>query len=429
MKKINLFFIILFIIISHSFIHAADLEKPEECRPRKGLPNTALKMKKGGTINIAYLGGSITCQNGYRVYSLEWFRKNSKGKINEIFAGIGGTPSFLGVYRVKQDVLQYKPDLLFVEFAVNDSETRPVEIERSMEGIVRQTWKANPETDICFVYTIAKQEMFDKIQGGTFPRSVIAMERIAEHYGIPTIHMGIEIAKLEKNGKLVLKGKRPEKGTDAMKADPIVFSKDTVHPYIKTGHMLYMQALARSFPKLLRKGKKTAHKIISPLHENNRENASMVKLDNSFMSGDWTKLDSEKNPVAKKLKKFMPVMYMSDKPGAKISFKFKGTSVGFYDVLGPDCGQVIVRVDGKQTKVKSRFDRYSVYHRLSTLTLARDMKYGEHTIEVEIHPDEPDKKAILSKHPKNKSADTSEDKFKGRAWYVGAIMLNGEMIK
>ena len=35
-------------------------------------------------------------------------------------AAIGGTPSKLGVFRMDRDVLPYKPDLIFIEFAVND---------------------------------------------------------------------------------------------------------------------------------------------------------------------------------------------------------------------------------------------------------------------------------------------------------------------
>ena len=41
-------------------------------------------------------------------------------KVNTINAGIGATDSYLGVHRVERDVLAYKPDLVVVEFSVND---------------------------------------------------------------------------------------------------------------------------------------------------------------------------------------------------------------------------------------------------------------------------------------------------------------------
>jgi lysophospholipase L1-like esterase len=98
------------------------------------------------------LGGSITAQAGWRPKTLAWFKKNfPSATFSEINAAIGGTGSDLGVFRLQHDVLDHKPDLLFVEFAVNDGGTEPSRIQQAMEGIVRQTWKANPKTDICFV--------------------------------------------------------------------------------------------------------------------------------------------------------------------------------------------------------------------------------------------------------------------------------------
>ena len=47
-----------------------------------------------------------------------------------------------------------KPDLVFIEFALNDNGTEKGKIARSMEGIVRRILKSNPLTEIVFVYTI-----------------------------------------------------------------------------------------------------------------------------------------------------------------------------------------------------------------------------------------------------------------------------------
>ncbi len=107
-------------------------------------------------------------------------------KWTEINAAIGGTGSDLGVFRFGQDVLAYQPDLLFVEFAVNDGGAAPQQIHQAMEGIVRQAWKANPETDIIFVYTISEPFLAD-LQAGKFSRAASAMEEVADHYGIPSI--------------------------------------------------------------------------------------------------------------------------------------------------------------------------------------------------------------------------------------------------
>ncbi|HRQ89420.1 MAG TPA: SGNH/GDSL hydrolase family protein, partial [Bacteroidia bacterium] len=185
---------------------AFPLVEAVECRPRTGLPNFFGKAKtKGASVKVAYLGGSITAQEGWRVTTLEHFRKTwPEAEFSEINAALGGTGSDLGVHRLEQDVLRHGPDLLFVEFAVNDGAADPLQIRRSMEGIVRQTWKALPECDICFVYTLT-EELAPPMLDGRFQRSASAMEAVADHYGIPTIHLGMEVARLAKEGRLLWK--------------------------------------------------------------------------------------------------------------------------------------------------------------------------------------------------------------------------------
>ena len=118
--------------------HAADAAVTE-CLPRSGLPNVFLRLERGETVRIAYLGGSITAQEGWRPQSLQWFRQQfPAATVREINAAIGGTGSELGVFRLRHDVLDARPDLLFVEFAVNDGGTPAAHIHRCMEGIVRQ---------------------------------------------------------------------------------------------------------------------------------------------------------------------------------------------------------------------------------------------------------------------------------------------------
>jgi hypothetical protein len=186
-----------------------------ECTARAGLPNFYAKLEAGQAVRIAYLGGSITAQEGWRPKTLAYFQKSfPKAKLSQINAAIGGTGSDLGVFRLKRDVLDHKPDLVFVEFAVNDGGAPPQQIYNCMEGIVRQTWKTLPDCDICFVYTLVAN-MVPTIQQDKFPRAASAMEKVASHYGIPSIHMGLEVARLAKQGKLIVQGPLPK--TDEQK--------------------------------------------------------------------------------------------------------------------------------------------------------------------------------------------------------------------
>ncbi|MEQ1841053.1 MAG: SGNH/GDSL hydrolase family protein [Verrucomicrobiales bacterium] len=200
---------LLTLVFSSFALIAAEDDYPRreavEFRIRGGIPHVLAKIKEGAgrEIRVAYLGGSITAAPGWRVKSLALLQeKHPEVKWSEINAAIGGTGSDLGVFRFGQDVLKHRPDLLFVEFAVNDGGANPVQIHQAMEGIVRQAWTADTKTDIIFVYTVSEPFLAD-LQAGKFSRAASAMEEVADHYGIPSIHLGIEVAKQAKEGTLI----------------------------------------------------------------------------------------------------------------------------------------------------------------------------------------------------------------------------------
>jgi lysophospholipase L1-like esterase len=405
---------------------AAPSVEAVECRERGGLPNVFAKLKRGGEVRIGYFGGSITAQEGWRPKTLKWFQEQfPAAKVSQINAAIGGTGSDLGVFRLQRDVLDAKPDLLFVEFAVNDGGTSPDQIYRCMEGIVRQTLRANPATDICFVYTLAGN-MLQTLQEGKFPRAASAMEKIADHYAVPSIHMGLEVARLEKAGKLVFKADKPK--TDEEKkalGDKILFSPDAVHPYTDTGHQLYLEAIVRSMDKIRAAGRPGPHVMPAPFAADNWEAAKMLPLDRAKLGAGWQKLDAATNNLAKNFGNRVPGLWQAAQPGASLTLRFKGTAAGFYDLMGPDCGQLSVTVDGQPPVKVSRFDAYCTYHRLNKFMAASGLPDGMHTIKIEIHPESPDKAKILAQ--RNEKIDNAR-RFEGINWYAGAILLIGELV-
>ena len=328
-----------------------EIRKPVDWCVRGGLPNFNKKLRAGKPVRIAYFGGSITAQNGWRPQSLEYFRSLSPSrKAEQIHAAIGGTDSELGAFRLKQDVLRHKPDLVFVEFAVNDAATPPYRIRQAMEGIVRQIWRSLPETDICFVYTLTAREIPD-LQAGKAKRSTSAMEDVADHYNIPSVSFEPEIARLVTAGKLVMKSS--DQGLtrvsgDALNLDSdiavnnegkIPFSKDGVHPYLNTGHVIYTGVLKRAFPKIAEAGKPGPHAPLpAPMVKDNFENAVMLPLDRKEVtfSGPVEKLPLNQAPAKLFQNRAPGCVKLS--PGGTMEFKFKGTKLNLYTLLGPGCG-------------------------------------------------------------------------------------------
>jgi len=420
-------------------VKAKEHQMPVECTPRGGLSNVLSKLARGGEVKIAYFGGSITAQSGWRVRSLAYFQKAyPKAKVTEVYAAIGGTGSDLGVYRMDRDVLQHRPDLLFVEFAVNDSYTPSEEIIRSMEGIVRKTWKKLPNCDICFVYTMTTEQLPELHEGKLF-RSAATMEQVADHYQIPSIFMGTQVVELEKAGKLIMcePQARVEKvsGDDLDQNSPypvnaegkIIFAQDGVHPYNDTGHRMYMEAILRSLPKIQAvSDKPRAHTLGTPIAADNLENTIVKPLGWAKMSGPWTKLPNS-NVGGQDFGFFMPSIWRAN-PGAELTFKFKGSRASIYDFLGPDGGLVEVTIDGQVSK-SQRIDGFCTYHRLAILPLSSSLDPKQvHTVHIKLLADQLDKKKILfpGNHP---DMDSHPEKYKGIYWYAGMIFMAGEAVE
>jgi hypothetical protein len=94
------------------------------------------KAERGEDVTIAYIGGSITQGAGakpihthsyaYQSYLKfrEMFGKEDGKNVHFVKAGVGGTPSELGMIRYERDILrngEVEPDIVIVEFAVNDA--------------------------------------------------------------------------------------------------------------------------------------------------------------------------------------------------------------------------------------------------------------------------------------------------------------------
>ena len=213
---------------------AAWREPGQSIVARAGLPNLRTKLAAHAPVTVAVLGGSITknaSEGGFVSEVAAWIEAQSAGvHVETINAGIGNTGSDLGAQRIDADVLSHRPDVLFVEFAVNDSDR---ECTADMEQIVRKTRVANPQTDIAFLYAVMDWTL-PRLEAGKFPPSVIRHEKVAAHYGIPTVALGYEAARKIRLGEWTWKN----------------FSNDACHP-TADGYASYNRDLAAALPLLL----------------------------------------------------------------------------------------------------------------------------------------------------------------------------------
>lgn len=116
------------------------------------IAETFNRAENGEDISVAFLGGSITqgCnaevhEKSYAYLTYLWFKDKFKNvNVKYINAGVGATGSVIGVHRVERDVLTLNPDIIFIDFAVNDKVDDYCKI--AYESLIRRilSWKKVP---------------------------------------------------------------------------------------------------------------------------------------------------------------------------------------------------------------------------------------------------------------------------------------------
>ncbi len=117
------------------------------------------KARNGEEITIGVIGGSITERYSassydkcYASHVQRWWEERFPDtKVNFINAGIGGTSSYLGVHRADEDLLYAKPDVVIVEFSVNDNNDNF--FKKSYDNLVRKILLEEQEPAVMLLFT------------------------------------------------------------------------------------------------------------------------------------------------------------------------------------------------------------------------------------------------------------------------------------
>lgn len=382
-------------------------------KKRNGLPYFFNKIHNHKKIKVAYFGGSITrADNGWRDQTFKWLQKSySQNSFEQIMASIGGTGSDFGAYRVKNHVLKFNPDLVFIEFAVNDQGKSYRQIINSMEGIVKQIKKVSPRIEICFVYTFQKSQLpyYFKTK---FPISVSAMEYLANHYKIPSIFLGH--SSIEK----IITGKMKIQVDNISNKDTLIFSNDGVHPRIETGHRFYAEGFAKVFPYL---NTNTFSLPISnsELSTENLKNAKLIPLENAMYSKNWIDIDSIVK--GKPFEKFLSNVKATSDTTDFVALKFNGKGFGIVDILGPSSGAIEINIDNKWFYTVTRFDEYCTYNRMNYYVVTNDLPIGNHLVKIKVSSKRVDKLNILKKRNPSVKIDYQYEK---QVFYIGGFLVN-----
>lgn len=103
--------------------------RAEDIIPAASFSSFDAKARKGSAMSVVFFGGSLTGGEGASDAERTSFRALLQNYLREKYesarfsfhdASIGGTGSKLGMFRIDRDVLSHKPDLVFLDFTVED---------------------------------------------------------------------------------------------------------------------------------------------------------------------------------------------------------------------------------------------------------------------------------------------------------------------
>ncbi len=170
------------------------------------LVNAMKRAKDGEAITIATIGGSITQGSSASQTSLSysylfyewWVTAFQNGNINYVNAGIGATDSYIGVHRAEKDVIQHNPDVVIVEFSVND--TVADLNEKTYDSLVRRLLNAQSQPAVILLFTTQ--------ENGTSFQNIHS--QIGYAYNLPMISYKDVVLEDIQNGKYTWKDISPD---------------------------------------------------------------------------------------------------------------------------------------------------------------------------------------------------------------------------
>lgn len=189
------------------------------------LKNLMKRAANGESLVIGFLGGSITQgslsstpKNCYAYLVYEWWKKSfPNAAFSFVNGGIGGTTSHYGGARAWKDVLCYRPNIVTVDFSVNDDANEF--FEETYEGTIRRLLAAPSAPAVVVLNNV----FYD-----TGKNAQDYHNRIADHYGIPHVSIKDTVYPDVESGKIV-------------RAD---ITPDNLHPNDK-GHRLVADEICK----------------------------------------------------------------------------------------------------------------------------------------------------------------------------------------
>ncbi len=285
------------------------------------------KAKTGEKITIGYIGGSITEGTSagaslcYAKRSYEYFAKTfgTGSNVGYVNAGLSGTSSVLGVLRAQRDLLSKKPDVIFIEYSVNDQGS--IQYQKAFESLTKKCLMQENEPAVIILITRSQT-------GGSCQPQMAA---VAKNYNLPVISVDNAISNALKSGKMTWGD----------------YASDQFHPHV-SGHQLVADFIGYYYRQAqLSKNRSTSYTIPSTtVYGDEYWTADMASKSDlkDFSSGSFrngTSIGAFPDGWTNSKNGNSPMTFTTEGRGIFIMFKSNQSGMG----------TVVVNVNGKQSKV------------------------------------------------------------------------------
>ena len=285
------------------------------------------KAQRGENVRLAYIGGSITeggrTDTCYVSRSAKYFADTFGTGNNVKFtnAGMSGTSSVVGLMRADHDILAEKPDVIFIEFSVND---HPGEsYEKGFEGLVRKCLTQEQEPAVIILINRAK--------GGYSMQEQMA--KVGKHYDIPVISMDNALTKAFDSGLLKIED----------------YFTDNYHPHAE-GFKLISDSIAYFYRQALKTENQTGTYTIPADGAFGTEYATATVVPLSSLTGlnkgSWSDTKGYSSSFSYGL------AFQKNSANNAMTFKAQGKGLFIvYKANTKDMGTLVINVNGKQSTI------------------------------------------------------------------------------
>lgn len=276
--------------------------------------------ENGEKLTMAYLGGSITEGKKYSTPFSNYVKSTfATGGFTEVNAGLSGTSSVVGLVRSESNIVEKNPDIIFIEFSVNDHED--IMYKKCFESVIKKFLDLPNEPAVIAIINRSKGGFSSQEQ----------MVKVGKNLDIPIISMDNALTKAFNSGFLTTGD----------------YFSDEYHPHDQGGQLI-ADCLGYFFRKAMKTENRSESYTVPTTAAYGTEYQTCKNVDpktlTNFNAGSWTAgsgYGGSALPYSYNLNGGSPMTFKANGKGFIVVFKANSSGMGSIDVT----------VNGKTTKI------------------------------------------------------------------------------